>query len=106
MRADLVVIGRVILQNATQLRLVEHDQVIETFAPNRADEPLDEAVLPRRTRVRWGDPSAMHERGVYKQDRMRRRDREADEAALRPTEKRRSSDRRSTGPSDWQSQQS
>jgi hypothetical protein len=50
MRADLVVIGSVIFQNATQLRLVEHDQMIESFAPNRSDEPLDEAVLPRRAR--------------------------------------------------------
>jgi hypothetical protein len=40
----LVVIGSVILQNATQLGFVEHDQVIEAFAPNRADEPLDLAI--------------------------------------------------------------
>jgi hypothetical protein len=40
MRADLVVIRRVILQHGTQLRFVEHDQVIERFAPNRADEAL------------------------------------------------------------------
>src|SRR5258708_4061427 len=50
MGADVVVIGSVIFQNATQLRLVEHDEMIETFAPNRFDEPLDEAVLPRRAR--------------------------------------------------------
>ena len=42
-----IVIGSVILQNATQLRFVEHDEVIERFAPNRADETLDVAVLPR-----------------------------------------------------------
>ncbi len=47
MRPDLVVIGSVILQNAAQLRFVEHDQVIEAFAPNRSDEALDVAVLPR-----------------------------------------------------------
>jgi ACR3 family arsenite efflux pump ArsB len=34
MRADLIVIGSVLLQNATNLRLVEHDDVIEAFAPN------------------------------------------------------------------------
>src|SRR6266850_193887 len=33
MRPDLVVIGSVIPQNATQLRFIEHDQVIEAFAP-------------------------------------------------------------------------
>ena len=46
--SGLVVIGSVIPQNATQLRFVEHDQVIEAFAPNRADEALTVAVLPRR----------------------------------------------------------
>jgi hypothetical protein len=30
-----------------QLRFVEHDQVIEAFAPNRADGALDMAVSPR-----------------------------------------------------------
>src|ERR1700688_3540550 len=50
MRPELVVIGSVILQNVTQLRFVEHDQVIEAFAPDRADEALDVAVLPRRAR--------------------------------------------------------
>ena len=50
MRSDLVVIGSVILQNATQLRFVEHGQVIEAFAPNRSDEALDLAVLPGRAR--------------------------------------------------------
>jgi hypothetical protein len=44
---NLIVIGSVIPQNATQLRFVEHDQVIEAFPPDRADEALDVAVLPR-----------------------------------------------------------
>src|SRR6202040_630718 len=52
MRPDLVVIGSVIPQNATQLRSVEHYQVIEAFPPDRADEALDVAVLPRRARRR------------------------------------------------------
>ena len=47
MRPDLIVIGSVILQNATQVRFVEHHQVVELFAPDRADEALDVAVLPR-----------------------------------------------------------
>src|ERR1700688_2272533 len=50
MRPDLVVIGRVIPQNATQMRFVKHDEVIEAFAPNRSDEALDVAVLPWRAR--------------------------------------------------------
>jgi len=44
---DLVVIGSVILENATQVRFVEHDEVVESFAPNRSDEALDVAALPR-----------------------------------------------------------
>ena len=47
MRPDLVVIGSVIFQDATQLRFAEHEQVIEALAPNRADEALDVAILPR-----------------------------------------------------------
>jgi hypothetical protein len=43
----LVVLGSVILQNATQVHLVEHDQLIESFAPNRADEELHVDILPR-----------------------------------------------------------
>ena len=46
MRPDLLVIGSVLLEHATQLRFVEHDEVIEAFAPNRSDKALDVAVLP------------------------------------------------------------
>ena len=46
MRADLVVIGSILLEHATQMGFVEHDQVVEGFASNRADEALDVAVLP------------------------------------------------------------
>jgi len=45
MDPDLVVISRIIVQHAPQLRFVEHQQVIEVFAPNRADEALDVAVV-------------------------------------------------------------
>jgi hypothetical protein len=47
MGPDLIVVRSVILQNAMQLRFVEHDQVLEAFPPDRADEALDVAVLPR-----------------------------------------------------------
>jgi hypothetical protein len=50
MRPEPIVVGGVILQNAPQLRFVEHDQVIEAFAPDRSDEALDVTVLPRRAR--------------------------------------------------------
>jgi len=40
----LVVVGSIDLQNATQLRFVEPDQMIESVAPNRSDEALDVAA--------------------------------------------------------------
>jgi hypothetical protein len=46
MCSDLVVIGSVVLQDTTQLRFVEHDQVIEALAPDRSDEAFDIAILP------------------------------------------------------------
>jgi len=56
MSPDLVVIGGVILQNATQLRFVEHDEMVERFATDRSDEALDVAVLPiTATAVRLDD---------------------------------------------------
>src|SRR5271155_1982555 len=66
MCTDLIVIASVLLQHATQLRFVEHDQVIESFAPNRADEALDVAVLPRRARCGWviPDPHCPNAAGV------------------------------------------
>src|ERR1700719_3232178 len=66
MRPDLVVIRSVILQNATQLRFVEHDEVVERFATDRSDEALDVAVLPRRAwRGRMiADPHCSNAMGV------------------------------------------
>ena len=45
MCSDLVVIGSVVLQDTTQLRLVEHDQVIEARAGS-IHEAFDTAILP------------------------------------------------------------
>jgi len=36
-------IGR---QDAAQVTLIENDDVIETFAPDRANDPLDISILP------------------------------------------------------------
>jgi hypothetical protein len=44
MRPDLIVTGSVILPRTPQLSFVEHDQVVESFAPNRSDESLDVAA--------------------------------------------------------------
>ena len=40
------------LEDTAQVRLAEHDKVVERFATNRSDEPFDVAVLPRRARCR------------------------------------------------------
>jgi hypothetical protein len=48
MRPELIVIRSLILQNVAQLRFVEHNEVVERFAPDRSHEPLNVAVLPRR----------------------------------------------------------
>ena len=38
------------LEVPVQAAFVEHDQVIQAFAAERADDPLDVSTLPRRTR--------------------------------------------------------
>src|SRR5208337_882684 len=48
--ADLVVVDGVSLKNPTQVGFAEHHEVIQALAPNRADQPLDVSVLPRRAR--------------------------------------------------------
>src|SRR5713226_738120 len=48
MSPDLIVIRSVSLQNTVQVRFAEHDEVVESFATYRSDEPLNVAVLPRR----------------------------------------------------------
>jgi hypothetical protein len=41
MCSEMVVVGSAIYQNAAQLRFIEHDEVVETFAANQSDEALD-----------------------------------------------------------------
>src|SRR5271155_1561706 len=52
MRPDFVVIRGVRFQNAAQVDLAEHNEVVERFAANRSDDALCMAVLPRRARCR------------------------------------------------------
>ena len=51
-RARLVVIGEVAGQDAAQVSFAEHENMIEALAPDRADEPLDEWILPGAVRRR------------------------------------------------------
>ena len=45
-----VVVVDVFREDFQQVRLAEDDDVIETFSPDRADDALDQRILPRRTR--------------------------------------------------------
>ena len=49
-RAASVVVLKVCRQHTAQVMLIEDDDVIETFAADRADDALDIGVLPRRSR--------------------------------------------------------
>jgi len=42
---ELVVVRRVSLQDTKPVRFAEHDEVVERFAPDRFDEPLNVAVI-------------------------------------------------------------
>jgi hypothetical protein len=47
-RAGLVIVNKVRIQNAPEVALVEHNDVIQHFAAKGANDSLDERVLPRR----------------------------------------------------------
>ena len=50
MRPAPVVITKVRRQHTAQVTLIEDDDVIETFAADRADDALDVGILPWRSR--------------------------------------------------------
>ena len=58
----LMVVSEISGQDATEVVLAEDEHVIQALAPDRADEPLHERVLPRALRRRedFGDPHALH----------------------------------------------
>ena len=98
----MIVIESVIPQNATQLRFADHDEVVERFAPNRADEPLDVAILQCVSAAQQDDHgSPLPESDEYRLRRKLHRDRESDDLALRPRGKRQLPAQRSTRQSDW-----
>ena len=49
-RAASVVVVKICRQHTAQVTLIEDDDVIETFAADRADDALDIGVLPGRSR--------------------------------------------------------
>jgi hypothetical protein len=62
MRAGGIVVGEVTVQQTSEVAFVDHDDVIEAFASNRADEALGERILPWRPRgdEDLGHPQAFH----------------------------------------------
>lgn len=48
-----VIIGSELNERPTQVCLSEHNQVVDAFPPDRADQSFRKAVLPRRTGRDW-----------------------------------------------------
>ena len=57
-----VVVREVASQGAAQVPFAKNEDVVQTLAPDGADEPLREGILPRALRRRedLGDPHALH----------------------------------------------
>jgi hypothetical protein len=62
MRAGGVVVREIPTQQTSEVPFVEHDDVIEAFPSNRADDALGEGILPGRSRrdEDLGHPQAVH----------------------------------------------
>ena len=50
MNSLLIIIGNILPKEPAQVRLPEHDHVVETFPSDRADQSLRVPILPRRAR--------------------------------------------------------
>jgi hypothetical protein len=50
MRPAMVMIPKIRQQHTAQVTLIEDDDLIETFAADRANDALDIGILPRRSR--------------------------------------------------------
>lgn len=46
----VVIVAEVGGKDPLQMPLVDHDDMIEAFSPDRSDQPLDIGVLPRASR--------------------------------------------------------
>jgi len=62
MRASPVIVGEVSGQDPAQVPFAKDDDMIETLASDRADEPLGERILPgaKRRGDDFLDPHALH----------------------------------------------
>src|ERR1700681_4521576 len=48
MCSSVVVITSIGSQNLAQMRLAQDDEMVNTLAPDRSDQPFGKAILPRR----------------------------------------------------------
>src|SRR2546425_437987 len=62
MRAGGVVVREVSAQQTSEMLFVDHDDVIEAFPSNRADDALGEGILPGRSR---GDEDLAHRQALH-----------------------------------------
>jgi hypothetical protein len=47
-----MVVFKVTAQDATQVLLVAHDDIVQAFSPDGTNQPFDVGILPRRSRSR------------------------------------------------------
>ena len=45
MRSNAVVIGRIVFQNPAQVFLAQDNDVVQTLAPDRSDQPFGKAIV-------------------------------------------------------------
>jgi len=50
MRSEIIIIAGVRFQNPAQMRLAQDNNVVDTFTPDRSDQPFGKSILPGR---RW-----------------------------------------------------
>ena len=50
MCSDAIVVASVRFQNSAQMCLAQNNDVVQTLAPDRSDQPFGKAILPRRGR--------------------------------------------------------
>src|SRR5580692_4361817 len=65
MRSNAVVIGRIVFQNPAQMFLAQDNDVVQTLAPDRSDQPFGKAILPGRSWCDWLVPDPHGAQSAY-----------------------------------------
>src|SRR4030081_2732945 len=65
MCSDAIVIVSIGFQNPAQMRLAQNDDVIQTFTPDRSDQPFGKAILPGRGRCNRVVPNALGSQSAF-----------------------------------------